>query len=48
MSKNFSERLVVLTNIGLLYYDEPKKNPRKIIPIIGSKVSIVTGRSLIK
>ena len=48
MSKTFAERLVVLTNIGLLYYDEPKKNPRKIIPIIGSKVSIVTGEKFNK
>ena len=34
----FLEKLVVLTNIGLLYFDDPSKPPKKIIPIIGSEI----------
>jgi hypothetical protein len=35
---NFKEKLVVLTNVGLLYFDDPNKTPKKLIPIIGSDV----------
>ena len=31
--KNFNERFVVLTEIGLLYFDDPPKQPRRLIPI---------------
>ena len=34
----FNEKLVVLTNVGLLYFDDPNKPPKKLIPIIGSDV----------
>jgi hypothetical protein len=34
----FHEKLVVLTNIGLLYFDDPAKPPKKLIPIIGSLI----------
>lgn len=34
----FNEKLVVLTNIGLLYFDDPNKPPKKLIPIINSEV----------
>jgi hypothetical protein len=35
---NFNEKLVVLTNVGLLYFDDPNKPPKKLIPIIGSDI----------
>ena len=38
IGKNFSERLVVLTNIGLIYFDETRKIPRKLIPVVGSLI----------
>jgi hypothetical protein len=28
----------VLTNVGLLYFDDPNKQPKKLIPLIGSEV----------
>jgi hypothetical protein len=34
----FNEKLVVLTNVGLLYFDDPNKPPKKLIPIIGSEI----------
>jgi hypothetical protein len=34
----FNEKLVVLTNVGLLYFDDPNKPPKKLIPIIGSDI----------
>ncbi len=36
--QRFKEKLVVLTNIGLMYFNDPKDPPRKLIPIIGSKI----------
>jgi hypothetical protein len=35
---SWKERLVVLTNVGLLYFEDPNKQPKKLIPIIGSDV----------
>lgn len=34
----FVEKLVVLTNVGLLYFDDPNKPPKKLIPLIGSEI----------
>ncbi len=34
----FKEKLIVLTNIGLLYFDDPNQPPKKLIPIIGSDI----------
>lgn len=34
----FNEKLVVLTNVGLLYFDDPNKPPKKLIPILGSEI----------
>ena len=34
----FKEKLVVLTNVGLLYFDDPNRPPKKLIPIIGSEI----------
>jgi len=39
--QRFKEKLVVLTNIGLMYFNDPKDPPRKLIPIIGSKIDLV-------
>ena len=36
---NFNEKLVVLTNVGLLYFDDPNKPPKMLIPIIGSDIT---------
>lgn len=35
---SFKEKLVVLTDIGLLYFDEPSKPSKRIIKIIGSTI----------
>ena len=40
-SYNFTEKFVVLTGIGLLYFDNPNKPPKKLIPIIGSEINEV-------
>ena len=37
----FTEKLIVLTNIGLLCYNYINKPPTLLIPIIGSKISII-------
>ena len=37
--KIFNQRLVVLTSIGLIVFDDPKKPPERLYPIIGSKIS---------
>lgn len=38
-SYSFNEKLVVLTNIGLLYFDDPTKPPKKLIAIVGSEIN---------
>ena len=40
-SYSFVEKLVVLTNVGLLYFDDPTKPPRKLIAIVGSEIGKV-------
>ena len=35
---SFTEKLVVLTNIGLMYFDDPNKPPKKLIAVIGSDI----------
>ena len=45
---NFSEQLIVLTNIGLLCYDYINKPPTLLIPIIGSNISIIHNDSKYK
>lgn len=37
-SASFSEKLVVLCSIGLLFFEDPSKPPKKIIPIVGTIV----------
>jgi len=40
--KRFVEKFLVLTDIGLLYFDDPnEKQPKRIIPILGSDFKIV-------
>ena len=34
----FHEKLVVLTDFGLFYFDNPTVSPKKLIPIIGSEI----------
>ena len=38
LSGSFKEKLVVLTDIGLMYFDEPNKPSKRIIKIIGSEI----------
>lgn len=40
-SNSFTEKYVVLTNIGLIYFDEASKPPKGIFPIIGTKIKAV-------
>ena len=40
-SYSFVEKLVVLTNVGLLYFDDPTKPPRKLVAIVGSEIGKV-------
>ena len=37
--KIFNQRLVVLTSIGLIVFDDPTKPPERLYPIIGSKIT---------
>lgn len=46
--QRFKEKLVVLTNIGLMYFNDPKDPPRKLIPIIGSKIYTVEDKKYSK
>ena len=41
--KTFSERLVVLTSIGLIVFNDPTKPPERLYPIIGSKINKALG-----
>ena len=39
--KSFSQRLVVLTSIGLIVFDDPSKPPERLYPIISSQTRSV-------
>ena len=41
--KTFSERLAVLTSIGLIIFNDPTKPPERLYPIIGSKINKALG-----
>ena len=41
--KMFSERLAVLTSIGLIIFNDPTKPPERLYPIIGSKITKALG-----
>ena len=34
----WTEKFCVLTNVGLLYYNDPKKKPRNLFPCINAKI----------
>ena len=36
--RSWTEKFCVLTNVGLLYYDDPNKRPRNLFPIIDSTI----------
>lgn len=38
----WTEKFCVLTNVGLLYYDDPQKRPSNLFPSIDAKVSEVS------
>ena len=40
-SSKFNERLVVLSNVGLMYFEENEKCPKVIIPIIGTTIKFL-------
>ena len=40
--KSFNQRLVVLTSIGLIVFDDPTKPPERLYPIINSQISKVS------
>jgi len=41
--KIFTEKLFILTSIGLLMFEEPSAAPKKLYPIIGSQIEKVEG-----
>ena len=41
--KTFSEKLVVLTSIGLIVFGDPNKPPERLYPIIGSRITKALG-----
>ncbi len=44
-SATFHEKLVVLTTIGLMYFDEYDKPPKSFIPVIGSSIKYLEVRA---
>ena len=36
--RDWTEKFCVLTNVGLLYYDDPHKRPTNLIPTLDAKV----------
>ncbi len=41
---DWSEKFCVLTNVGLLYYDDPNKRPKNLFPIIDSRIEPVPSK----
>lgn len=39
--RDWSQKFCVLTNVGLLYYDDPNKKPKNLFPIINSRIESV-------
>jgi len=39
--RSWTEKFCVLTNVGLLYYDDPNKRPRNLFPIIDSTIKLL-------
>lgn len=40
-SASFQEKLIVLSSIGLMYFDENSKIPKDIIPVIGTTIKFI-------
>ena len=40
-SGSFQEKLIVLCSIGLMYFDENRRTPKEIIPIIGTTIKFL-------
>jgi hypothetical protein len=38
LSKSWNEKYCVITNVGLLYYNDPSKRPRNLFPIIDTSI----------
>ena len=38
---SFKEKFIVLTNIGLMFFDKPNDTPFSLIPIIGSEIKTI-------
>jgi len=38
---SFVEKWAVLTNVGLLYYDEPGKVPKRLVTLVGCTIAKV-------
>lgn len=36
--RNWTEKFCVLTNVGLLYYDDPQKRPSNLFPTIDANI----------
>ncbi len=36
--RSWAEKFCVLTNVGLLYYEDPSKRPSNLFPIIDAKI----------
>lgn len=36
--RSWTEKFCVLTNVGLIYYDDPQKKPRNLFPIIDTQI----------
>jgi len=37
--KSWTEKFCVLTNVGLLYYNDPTKRPRNLFPIVDTQIT---------
>lgn len=41
---NWTEKFCVLTNVGLLYYNDPSDKPRNLFPLMESKIIFIPER----
>ena len=42
--RDWSEKFCVLTNVGLLYYDDPNKRPKNLFPVIDSRIETIPSK----
>ena len=43
--KSWTEKFCVLTNVGLLYYDDPSKRPRNLFPSLTAAITPISVNS---